>query len=99
MLNYDYISEELCENKDKPELQCEGKCYLKQSLAEASADDDHTGEIPLKKLDFQLLYFIEKSPGIDNSEYYYKNPLKINAEPGLSYHYILKSQIFRPPMD
>lgn len=26
--NYKYISQELCENKDKPELECNGKCYL-----------------------------------------------------------------------
>lgn len=32
--NYDYISQELCENKDKPELECNGKCYLyKQTRA------------------------------------------------------------------
>jgi|LGVD01.1.fsa_nt_gb hypothetical protein len=32
--NYEYISQELCENKDKPELECNGKCYLlKQTRA------------------------------------------------------------------
>ena len=28
--NYDYITTELCENKDKPELGCHGKCYLEK---------------------------------------------------------------------
>ena len=32
--NYEYISQELCENKDNPELECNGKCYLyKQTRA------------------------------------------------------------------
>ncbi len=32
--NYKHISQELCENKDKPELECNGKCYLiKQTRA------------------------------------------------------------------
>ena len=35
-MNYDYIVNVLCENKDKPELQCDGKCYLKQMLAQES---------------------------------------------------------------
>lgn len=34
--DYEYISTVLCENKDKPELKCNGKCYLMQALAEAS---------------------------------------------------------------
>ena len=33
-INYDYIVDNLCENKDKPEMHCNGKCYLKKQLAE-----------------------------------------------------------------
>lgn len=39
-INYDYIVTELCENKDKPELQCNGKCYLTKQLAEETAGDE-----------------------------------------------------------
>jgi len=28
LVNYDYIVNELCENRDKPILTCNGKCYL-----------------------------------------------------------------------
>lgn len=38
-INYDYISKVLCINKDKPELQCNGKCQLMQKL-EKQQDDD-----------------------------------------------------------
>lgn len=31
-INQEQIAEELCENKDKPELQCEGHCQLKKEL-------------------------------------------------------------------
>src|SRR5699024_12263852 len=30
---YDYIVAELCENRDKPELGCDGTCYLSKQLA------------------------------------------------------------------
>lgn len=32
-IRYDYISKELCENKSKPELLCNGKCYLTKEIA------------------------------------------------------------------
>jgi hypothetical protein len=40
--NYEYIVNVLCENKDKPEMQCNGKCHLTKELAkEAGAEDDN----------------------------------------------------------
>src|SRR5690606_413609 len=38
-LNKDYIVAELCENKDKPELNCEGKCYLTKQLKQADSQE------------------------------------------------------------
>jgi len=35
-IHYKYISTVLCENKDKPMLNCNGKCYLKKQLNKAS---------------------------------------------------------------
>ena len=32
LINYDYIVNELCENRDKPILTCNGKCYLGDQL-------------------------------------------------------------------
>ncbi|OWP77131.1 hypothetical protein BWG23_06000 [Flavobacterium oreochromis] len=28
VINYDHISRVLCENKNKPQLECNGKCYF-----------------------------------------------------------------------
>lgn len=39
IVNYEYISKELCENKAKPELKCNGKCHLMKELAKASEDE------------------------------------------------------------
>ncbi|PHR99867.1 MAG: hypothetical protein COA80_03235 [Leeuwenhoekiella sp.] len=39
-LDYEYISTVLCENKDKPKLECNGKCYLMKALAEASEKEN-----------------------------------------------------------
>ncbi|OWW25043.1 hypothetical protein B4Q04_10870 [Zobellia sp. OII3] len=32
VVNQDYIAEFLCINTDKPELECNGKCYLMQMI-------------------------------------------------------------------
>lgn len=39
VMNYDYISKVLCENKAKPELKCNGKCQLMKELAKASEEE------------------------------------------------------------
>jgi hypothetical protein len=35
-LNKAYIAQALCENKDQPELQCEGKCHLVKEITKAN---------------------------------------------------------------
>ncbi|WP_246297015.1 MULTISPECIES: hypothetical protein [Flavobacterium] len=36
VINYDYITTVLCENKAKPEMACNGKCHLMKELAKSS---------------------------------------------------------------
>lgn len=38
-LNQEFISEVLCINQDKPELQCNGKCYLKEQLEQEASKE------------------------------------------------------------
>lgn len=40
VVNYDYIVNTLCENKDKPEMHCNGKCHLSKELAKGAGNDD-----------------------------------------------------------
>lgn len=44
-VNYDYISQVLCINKNKPDLHCNGKCYLGKELAKTN----DAGSFPLSK--------------------------------------------------
>lgn len=39
LVNYTTIVTELCENKDKPQLQCNGKCHLAKQLAKSAETD------------------------------------------------------------
>ncbi|WP_405563641.1 hypothetical protein [Polaribacter sp. Asnod6-C07] len=44
-LNIDYIIETYCVNKNKPELQCNGKCHLAKQISNDidTSDDDVKG--------------------------------------------------------
>lgn len=42
-INKDLITAKYCENKDKPLLKCEGKCYLEKKL---KSDSDQQKSVP-----------------------------------------------------
>ena len=57
IINYDYISTQLCENTDKPALKCNGKCHLKKELAnEAKKDNPKSNEHKSNSITFEVLY-------------------------------------------
>ena len=56
--NYEYIVEELCENRDKPALQCNGKCYLAKRISGTSENDEKsTPWNELSKFEIQMIAF------------------------------------------
>ncbi|KAB8154853.1 hypothetical protein EZY14_002925 [Kordia sp. TARA_039_SRF] len=42
VLDIDSFIEQLCENKDTPELECNGKCYLTKLSQNSSSEDGQT---------------------------------------------------------
>ena len=53
--NKNYIAEFLCVNKNKPELHCEGHCYLKKELKKAEqAENQSASQNQKLKFDFTL---------------------------------------------
>ena len=47
-LNKGYIAKNLCENQDKPELKCCGKCYLRKELKKVDGKSDDAKNGPVK---------------------------------------------------
>ncbi len=58
--NYDYIVENFCVNKDKPELKCNGQCYLMKQLAKQSNDDQTNPFEKQKKSESSEIVYLEK---------------------------------------
>lgn len=62
IVNYDYIVDELCVNRDKPELSCNGRCYLMQALAEEASKKKDAEERGAKNnLNIIVTYFINQT--------------------------------------
>jgi hypothetical protein len=58
--NQEYIAATLCENRDRPELNCEGKCYLMKKL-KAAEDKEKKQENQAQKKASVDLFFVEKT--------------------------------------
>ena len=57
-LNIDYITAKYCVNKDKPEMQCNGKCHLMKELAMGAPKKDNARSLQLIEA-FYPVYFQE----------------------------------------
>ena len=98
IVNYDYISKVLCENKAKPELKCNGKCHLMKELAKASENEKplNSDKKEVSKNEIEILFFKE----IENSNLHIhsiSNKSSINANYSDAYAYLTNSSVFHPP--
>ncbi|WP_111307653.1 hypothetical protein [Confluentibacter sediminis] len=95
---YDYIKNELCINKDKPILKCNGKCFLKKQLAKASESENSKDKKHIS-VETSIVFFqpIKKDFCFRTLLHTIKlKTFSINGD--LSYSYLGVNSIFRPPM-
>ena len=97
LINYDYIAEQLCENRNKPILACNGKCYVAKEIEKILPvlPIDNKSRIPIIDFEkypvttlFTCKYIVINHDGLQKSKFAYS----INEE--------VKSHIefvFRPP--
>ncbi|MCH4823882.1 hypothetical protein ML462_11935 [Gramella lutea] len=96
VLNYDYIATELCENKELVELECNGKCYLMKSLAEAASEESQQNkEQNSKKAEVPLLFFEQKEAETEFSPE--ELEFQITDHYKNQYSNILIAEFFHPP--
>ena len=92
--NYNYIVEVLCVNKDKPRLNCNGKCYLMKQLQKQSSENS-----PKKAQSIQLenypIGFIEIAEIIQPQQFNFT--LKRNYFYFNNYSYLEGNIPFQPP--
>jgi len=63
IFNYDYIANVLCENKDIPEMKCNGKCYLSKMIArDREQNKENPFETSVLKVDHTPIMVLELQP-------------------------------------
>ena len=88
-VNKSYIAKNLCENRNKPKMKCNGKCHLKKQLAQAEKNESQGKSDSKEKWEdlffasFQEFFYNEKAQ-IKNS-FTYKNSLLVSYSPSI-YH-------------
>jgi hypothetical protein len=75
--NHAYIAAVLCENRDKPALKCDGKCYLRKKMAAAQQETAPKQNTPVKKelKSSKFSEFIVANPWQGKSVSFFHNPL------------------------
>ena len=92
--NYNYIVEVLCVNKDKPRLNCNGKCYLMKQLQKQSSENS-TKKSQSIQLENYPIGFIEIAEIIQPQQFNFT--LKRNYFYFNNYSYLKENIPFQPP--
>ncbi|ALL07280.1 hypothetical protein AQ505_18385 [Pedobacter sp. PACM 27299] len=91
-MNQRYIAAELCVNKDKPQLQCNGKCYLMKKLKQAQ-DKEQKQERQAQKTQIQDALVV--NPFVFKQYAFAEITLHVPVSTGMPQE--LLNAIFHPP--
>lgn len=98
VVNYEYVSKVLCENKAKPMMHCNGKCHLMKELAKASdAENSKSSDKKSSTQPTEVLFF-EELKDFKISTIYASNIKKANQNYSNLYFYLNSDSVFRPPI-
>ena len=61
-VNQDYIAKNLCENRDKPMMNCNGQCFLAKQLKAAEEKEQKSNSERLEKMPEVVLAFQSIQP-------------------------------------
>ena len=101
VINYDYIVKELCENKAKPELKCNGKCHLMKEMAKAAeaetaTEKSNSSEKKENHKNIEVLFYSEIKTLVSNQNRVQNQNTVIDNYSNL-YSYKTSFSIFHPP--
>ena len=95
-IDYDYIVAELCENKAKPVLQCNGKCHLAKELKKANDGIDTEKTVPpLNMKEYPVTPFFTQTILLQKGSFKIYN--KVIYSQANSFIDTYATSIFQPP--
>lgn len=93
-VNYEYIVDNLCENRNIPQSTCKGKCYLEKEISKTEKQANNGQHIKLAGLDVFLSHEI-LSFSVTRSD---REDQKIRCGTADFYISEYHSRIFHPPL-
>ena len=96
--NYDYIKEELCKNKEKSYLKCNGTCYVESLMKSANLLEDSNSQktvIPEASLFFPIFVLNELDYSFTKALFIEKSDLPNFSKQFVIHNFI--NEIYRPP--
>lgn len=100
-LNQKEIAAIECENKDRPEMNCNGKCYLAKQLQKA--DNELAAKKEKQQHSLSVLKSLESSLFVENWKLKFEVSTFQTQKKSSSFHYtpsyffLLKCDVFHPP--
>lgn len=91
--NRPYIASVLCENRDKPETGCKGKCYLNKQLNKAQ--NNNPQDVEMRQKVEIMPYISVNSPEVAPITYY--SVLFFGEHIPSFYSFLLQTEFFHPP--
>ncbi|SMP96932.1 hypothetical protein SAMN05421679_11092 [Epilithonimonas pallida] len=95
-VNYNYITKNLCENRAKKEMNCNGKCYLAKELSKSSQNSAKQDQLKLSV--FSELFTVGNVFTVLNEFNFNSDIQKQNFYLSSFYNFSLNSRIFHPPL-
>lgn len=95
-VNYDYIVKNLCENRARPQLMCNGKCYLAKELSKTEKQQSQQNKtVKISMIDAFIPKEIISFTNFQNK--YYISDVNF-SEYQIHYHSHYFTDIFHPPL-
>ncbi|MGS0748510.1 hypothetical protein [Halpernia sp. GG3] len=98
VVNYNFIVKHLCENRGKPEMMCNGKCYLTKELLKTTDNSLKSGIVKINTFGFTDVFIVTE-------KFSFGNIFEFNSEKSRSqtlkvgdYNFNPFSKIFHPPL-
>jgi hypothetical protein len=95
-INKTNIVAEFCVNKDKPEMECDGKCYLSKQLSQTESSNE-SSRLPESIVQYEISTFLVPA-NFENTKFFFVHS-KIGTQE--QYKDLLNgflSSVFKPPI-
>lgn len=98
VVNYDYVSKVLCENKNKPQLKCNGKCHLMKELAKQAESEKPIQNDKKNTVNELETLFFQEIKALVTRQIYFQDTTSIGDNYANLYFHRVSCSVFHPPI-